>query len=137
MSRRGLVLERPGELGLEVLPELAPGPSEVLLHPAYCGLCGTDLELAAGEVDPAFVRYPLVLGHEWSGVVAAVGEGVADLEPGMRCVAEGIIPCGNCAECHVGATNVCAIYDEDRLHAAWWRLRPNHRAGPCRAPARR
>ena len=112
MSRRGLVVERPGELGVQVLPELAPGPGEVLLRPAYCGLCGTDLELAAGEVDPAFVRYPLVLGHEWSGVVAAVGEGVAGLEPGMRCVAEGIIPCGNCAGCHVGATNVCETYDE-------------------------
>jgi L-iditol 2-dehydrogenase len=109
---RGLVVERPGELGLRDLAELTAGPGEVLLRPAYCGLCGTDRELVAGEVDPAFVRYPLVLGHEWSGVVAAVGERVADLEPGMRCVAEGIIPCGNCAQCRTGATNVCAIYDE-------------------------
>jgi 2-desacetyl-2-hydroxyethyl bacteriochlorophyllide A dehydrogenase len=109
---RGLVVDRPGELGLQELPELAPGPGEVVLRPAYCGVCGTDLELLAGEVDPAFVRYPLVLGHEWSGVVEAVGKRVADLEPGMRCVAEGIIPCGNCAQCRAGATNVCAIYDE-------------------------
>jgi 2-desacetyl-2-hydroxyethyl bacteriochlorophyllide A dehydrogenase len=109
---RALVVDRPGALGLQELPELAPGPGEVLLRPAYCGLCGTDRELVAGEVDPAFVRYPLVLGHEWSGVVEAVGERVADLEPGLRCVAEGIIPCGNCAQCRGGATNVCAIYDE-------------------------
>jgi L-iditol 2-dehydrogenase len=112
VSRRALFLERPGELGVNTVPELTPGPGEVLLRPAYCGLCGTDLELLAGEVDPAFVRYPLVLGHEWSGVVEAVGERVANLEPGMRCVAEGIIPCGNCAACRVGATNVCEIYDE-------------------------
>ena len=112
MSRRALVLERPGELGVNTVPELTPGPGEVLLRPAYCGLCGTDLELLAGEVDPAFVRYPLVLGHEWSGVVEAVGERVVDVEPGMRCVAEGIIPCGNCAACRAGATNVCEIYDE-------------------------
>ena len=112
MSRRALVLERPGKLGVKTIPELTPGPGEVLLRPAYCGLCGTDLELLAGEVDPAFVRYPLVLGHEWSGIVEAVGERVADLEPGMRCVAEGIIPCGNCAACRAGATNVCEIYDE-------------------------
>ncbi|MGN6797913.1 MAG: zinc-dependent alcohol dehydrogenase, partial [Gaiellaceae bacterium] len=109
---RSLVIERPGEIGLQTLADAAPGPGEVLLSPAYCGLCGTDLELLAGQVDPAFVRYPLVLGHEWSGVVVAVGERVPELEPGMRCVAEGIIPCGNCASCRAGATNVCAVYDE-------------------------
>jgi 2-desacetyl-2-hydroxyethyl bacteriochlorophyllide A dehydrogenase len=109
---RGLVVERPGELGLQALDDPAPGPGEVLLRPAFCGLCGTDLELLAGEVDPAFVRYPLVLGHEWAGVVEAVGDRVADLEPGMRCVAEGIIPCGNCSSCRAGSTNVCEIYDE-------------------------
>lgn len=112
MSHRGLVIDHPGELGVQELDVLAPGPGEVVVRPAYCGLCGTDLDLLAGEVDPAFVRYPLVLGHEWSGVVDAVGDGVAELEPGMRVVAEGIIPCGNCASCRVGATNVCELYDE-------------------------
>ncbi len=109
---RSLLLERPGELRLETLPDGEPGPGEVLLRPAYCGLCGTDLELLAGEVDPAFARYPLVLGHEWSGVVAAVGDRVVGLEPGMRCVAEGIVPCGTCASCRAGDTNVCETYDE-------------------------
>jgi len=112
VSRRGLVVARPGELGLQELDALAPGVGEVLVRPAYCGLCGTDLELLAGEVDPAFVRYPLVLGHEWSGVIAAIGDGVAGPSTGMRCVAEGIIPCGDCASCHAGATNVCEVYDE-------------------------
>jgi len=109
---RGLVVDRPGVLGLRELPELSPGPDEVLFRPSYCGLCGTDLELVAGRVDPAYVRYPLVLGHEWSGVVEAVGDRVAGLRPGMRCVAEGIIPCGNCRACRTGATNVCETYDE-------------------------
>jgi L-iditol 2-dehydrogenase len=109
---RGLVVERPGELGLKELADVMPGPGEVLVRPAYCGLCGTDLELLAGEIDPAFVRYPLVLGHEWSGIVEVIGDRVAGLEPGMRVVAEGIVPCGNCASCRAGATNVCAIYDE-------------------------
>lgn len=112
MSGRSLVVERPGSLGVLELERRAPGMGEVIVRPAYCGLCGTDLELLSGAVDPAFVRYPLVLGHEWSGVVAAVGDGVAGLEAGMRVVAEGIIPCGNCASCRVGATNVCEIYDE-------------------------
>jgi 2-desacetyl-2-hydroxyethyl bacteriochlorophyllide A dehydrogenase len=109
---RALVIERPGEVDLRTVEDPRPGPGEVLVRPAYCGLCGTDLELLAGEVDPAFVRYPLVLGHEWSGVVEAVGERVAGLETGMRCVAEGIIACGNCPPCRAGATNVCEMYDE-------------------------
>ena len=112
MTRRALVIEAPGSILLEERTELEPGPGEVLIRSAWCGLCGTDLELLRGEVDPAFVRYPLTLGHEWSGVVEAVGEGVAGLEPGTRCVAEGIVPCGHCASCRAGATNVCDTYDE-------------------------
>jgi L-iditol 2-dehydrogenase len=112
MTRRALVVERPGSVALLEREELHPAPGEVLVRPAYCGLCGTDLELLAGQVDPAFVRYPLTLGHEWSGHVEAVGEGVTGIAPGQRCVAEGIIPCGVCVSCRAGATNVCEVYDE-------------------------
>ena len=112
MTRRALVVEEPGSIAVVERNELRPGPGEVVVRPAYCGLCGTDLELLAGKVDPAFVRYPLTLGHEWSGRVEAVGEGVTGIEPGQRCVAEGIIPCRACASCLTGATNVCEIYDE-------------------------
>jgi threonine dehydrogenase-like Zn-dependent dehydrogenase len=112
VSRRALVIEQPGSIALVERDELRPGPGEVVLRPAYCGLCGTDLELLRGEVDPDFARYPVTLGHEWSGVVEAVGPGVAGIEPGLRCVAEGIVPCGRCASCRAGATNVCDTYDE-------------------------
>jgi threonine dehydrogenase-like Zn-dependent dehydrogenase len=112
VTRRALVVDQPGSIAVVDREELRPGPGEVVARPAYCGLCGTDLELLAGAVDPAFVRYPLTLGHEWSGRVEAVGEGVTGIEPGQRCVAEGIIPCGACASCLAGATNVCEIYDE-------------------------
>ena len=44
--------------------------------------------------------------------MAAVGADVCGLAPGQRCVAEGIIPCGHCAQCLLGATNVCETYDE-------------------------
>jgi threonine dehydrogenase-like Zn-dependent dehydrogenase len=112
MTRRALVVERPGTVAVLEREELRPGPGEVLVRPAYCGLCGTDLELLAGEVDAAFVRYPLTLGHEWSGRVEAVGEGVTGIAPGDACVAEGIVPCGVCSSCLAGATNVCEVYDE-------------------------
>ena len=110
--RRALVVEQPGRLALAERPSLVPGAHEVVIRPTFCGLCGTDLELRAGAVDPAFVRYPLTLGHEWSGVVEAVGRGVTRSAPGDRCVAECIIPCGTCTSCLSGATNVCETYAE-------------------------
>ena len=110
--RRALVVEEPGRLVLAERPELEPGPHEVVVAPAFCGLCGTDLELREGAVDPAFVRYPLTLGHEWSGVVEAVGSGVAGVAVGDRCVAECIVPCGSCTSCLAGATNVREVPSE-------------------------
>jgi 2-desacetyl-2-hydroxyethyl bacteriochlorophyllide A dehydrogenase len=112
MTRRALVIEEPGTIGIRERPALEPAPGEVVIRPAYCGVCGTDLELLRGEIDPAFVRYPLTLGHEWSGTVVLVGAGVENVEPGDRCVAECIVPCGRCAFCEAGATNVCEVYDE-------------------------
>ena len=112
MTRRALVVERPGTVGVVERPLLEPGPDEVLVRPAYCGVCGTDLELVRGDVDPAYVRYPLTLGHEWSGTVEAVGAGVQTIARGQRCVAEGIVPCGHCLRCVAGETNVCETYDE-------------------------
>jgi 2-desacetyl-2-hydroxyethyl bacteriochlorophyllide A dehydrogenase len=111
-ERRALVVASPGSIGLQGVPELVPGPGEVVARPVYNGICGTDLELLAGVVDPAYVRYPLVLGHEWSGVIEAVGPGVTGLEPGQRVIAEGVIPDRVCAECIRGNTNLCAVYDE-------------------------
>jgi (R,R)-butanediol dehydrogenase / meso-butanediol dehydrogenase / diacetyl reductase len=62
-----------------------PGPGEVRLDVAYCGVCGTDLHIAHGSMD-ARVHTPQVIGHEMSGTVADVGEGVAGIRPGDRVV---------------------------------------------------
>jgi 2-desacetyl-2-hydroxyethyl bacteriochlorophyllide A dehydrogenase len=110
--RRALVVERPGEIALVERASLVPAAGEVLVRPAFCGLCGTDLELLRGDIDPAFVRYPLTLGHEWSGTVVAAADDLAAIAVGDRCVGEGIIPCGRCGRCRSGATNVCETYDE-------------------------
>src|SRR6266516_2355549 len=112
MASRALVVTRPGVIGVIDLPALEPGPGEVVIRPAFCGVCGTDLELLRGEVDPDYVRYPLTIGHEWSGTAQAVGAGVENVRPGDRCVAECIVPCGRCAFCRAGDTNICEIYDE-------------------------
>src|SRR5689334_11133957 len=105
-----LVVRTPGEVVLEERDAPVPAPGEVLIRPDVVGLCGTDLEIVAGQIDPLYTRYPLVLGHEWSGtVVSADGPALA---PGTRVVAEGIVPCGHCARCRTGDTNLCATYDE-------------------------
>ena len=95
---RGASLERRGG---------AAAAGELLIRPELVGLCGTDLEIVDGTLDPAYIRYPLVLGHEWTGTVAA------DARAGRgRVVVEGIVPCGHCARCRTGETNLCATYDE-------------------------
>src|SRR5262249_8106347 len=106
-----LVVRKPGEVVLEERAIPAPGPGEVLIRPGVAGLCGTDLDIVAGRIDPAYIRYPLVLGHEWSGTVAgpAGGDG---LPPGTRVGGEGIVPCGHCPPCRAGQTNLCLTYGE-------------------------
>jgi threonine dehydrogenase-like Zn-dependent dehydrogenase len=79
----------------------------VLVEPDLVGLCGTDLEIIDGAIDPAYIRYPIALGHEWTGIVAA-GSPLA----GRRVVVQGIIGCGHCARCAAAETNLCEIYDE-------------------------
>jgi threonine dehydrogenase-like Zn-dependent dehydrogenase len=106
-TRVALVVSKPGEVGLADRPPPAAGPGEMLVRPDLVGLCGTDLEIIAGQIDPAYTRYPLALGHEWTGIVT----GDSPLA-GARVVAEGIVACGHCARCARGETNLCETYDE-------------------------
>jgi len=104
---RVLLVTRPGEIGLTYREPPMAGPGETLVRPDLVGLCGTDLEIIAGQVDPAYTRYPLALGHEWTGIVA----GDSPLA-GARVVVEGVVACGHCARCVRGETNLCETYDE-------------------------
>lgn len=110
MSPRALVTRGDGSLGPEPREPLVAGPGELVVHPMTVGLCGTDLELVDGTVDPAYVRYPLVIGHEWTGVVASSGD--VTVRAGDRVVVEGIVPCRRCIHCVAGATNLCDTYAE-------------------------
>jgi threonine dehydrogenase-like Zn-dependent dehydrogenase len=91
-------------------PEPVVGPGEVLVRPLRVGLCGTDLELIDATIDPTYVRYPLVLGHEWVGRLDGDVAGVAPA--GTVVVVEGVVPDGTCAACVRGESNLCAVYDE-------------------------
>ncbi len=109
---KSLVARGDGQLSLEELDEIEILPNEILVAPIATGLCGTDLEIVDGKIDPAFVKYPIVLGHEWVGRVIKVGSAVDVVDVGARVVTEGIIPCGICFECAAGYTNRCTTYDE-------------------------
>lgn len=81
-----------------------PKKGEVLVKWSYAGLCHSDLHLETGDF-PA--RLPIVAGHEGSGVVEAVGEGVSDFAPGDHVVGSFIPTCGKCRACANGYSNLC------------------------------
>ena len=104
---KAMVLDAPGKpLRLLERPDPNPGPGEVLVRIAACGVCRTDLHLVDGELpDPSL---PIVPGHEIVGTVAALGEGVDRFQVGERIG----IPwlgrtCGHCRYCASGAENLC------------------------------
>jgi threonine dehydrogenase-like Zn-dependent dehydrogenase len=109
---KAVVIERPHEVAFEEVETPICGPSDVLVRSRFAGLCRTDVEVLEGELDLRWVRYPCIPGHEWSGVVEAVGEAVVDLVPGTRVVCEGYCYCAVCRRCRAGDTHLCETYDQ-------------------------
>lgn len=83
-----------------------PGPGEVRIHVAYCGVCGTDLHIFKGGMDKR-VSMPQVIGHEMSGEIAEIGPQVKGWSLGDRVVVRPLHPCGNCPACKAGHAHVC------------------------------
>lgn len=108
---KAVVIERPHEAAFREVETPVCGPGDVLVRSRLTGVCRTDLEVLEGTLDPRWVVYPCIPGHEWSGVVDQVGEGVHDLAPGDRVVCEGFCYCGICRRCRAGDTNLCENYD--------------------------
>jgi len=88
---RAIVNSGPGVIEYCDLPQPEPGPGQVRVRTACCGICATDLEMIAGWARTGF---PSVPGHEWSGVVDAVGPGVDTGLAGKPCVAENVLKDG-------------------------------------------
>lgn len=91
---------------VEEIPTPEPGPGEVLVKVAACGLCHTDLHYTDHGI-PTFKQPPLVLGHEVSGTVAKLGKGVERWEEGARVLLPAVYGCGVCAMCRTGRENIC------------------------------
>ena len=107
---KALFTSTPGEYGLTDRPKPTPDPDEVLLKVVRAGLCHTDLIIRAGVA--GHVRYPVIPGHEFSGVVETCGSGVRYLQPGDRACVHSIFNCGQCSACRKGDICACEHYDD-------------------------
>jgi 2-desacetyl-2-hydroxyethyl bacteriochlorophyllide A dehydrogenase len=103
---RAAILDAPGALHVGSAPDPAPGPRDVVVRVAACGVCGSDLHLADGEIPGT--PYPLIPGHEFAGEVVAVGSEVGGVAVGARVTVDPSLFCGQCAFCQRQRGNLCA-----------------------------
>jgi L-iditol 2-dehydrogenase len=108
---KAAVLHAPGDLRIESVPSPAAGPGEVVLDIGAALSCGTDVKSVA-RGHPSIASYPSRLGHEFAGVVAAVGDGAASVAAGDRVFCGDSAPCGVCRACLRGRESLC----EDLLY---------------------
>ena len=105
---RAVVLHAPKDIRVEDKPKPSAGPGEVLLRVAVVGVCGSDLPrmLVKGAH-----RMPLITGHEFSGHIEALGEGVEGWAAGELVAVAPLLPCNQCDQCLTGNFSRCRNYD--------------------------
>ncbi|MDI5975173.1 zinc-dependent alcohol dehydrogenase, partial [Amycolatopsis magusensis] len=112
---RAFAVTAPGEASvLEVEPPVA-APGEAVVAVERAGVCGTDAEFFSGEMQylaDGHASYPVRIGHEWTGTVAEVGEGVDRAWLGRRVIGDTMLGCGHCRRCLGGNQHVCADRQE-------------------------
>jgi L-iditol 2-dehydrogenase len=105
---RSLRLHGPRELRMHEESAPVPSAGQVQIQVRSVGICASDLHYyREGRIGTTVLTTPLVLGHEASGVVTALGEGVIGLAPGDRVAIEPAMPCMDCEFCRAGNYNVC------------------------------
>ena len=97
----------PGHLEIRDVPIPPVGENEVLIKVAYCGICGTDVHIYHGDGGAANVNPPLIIGHEFSGIVEKVGRNVTKLKIGDKVSVNPNDMCGECYFCHNGMEHFC------------------------------
>ncbi|MEV0119985.1 zinc-dependent alcohol dehydrogenase family protein [Streptomyces sp. NPDC050703] len=101
---KAAIVESVGKVVVGEVPDPTPGPREVVVEVAACGLCGTDLHIRQGEFAPTL---PVVPGHEFAGTVVALGGEVRALAVGDRVAVDPSLHCHECRFCRVGRGNMC------------------------------
>lgn len=108
MNNRKAQLVEIGRIEMADCPMPKAGPGEVVVKIEYCGICGSDVHFYRfGSIGKKVAPLPFILGHECSGVVTELGEGVTSLQIGDRVALEPGVPCGTCEMCRKGRYNLC------------------------------
>lgn len=105
---KAVVYTRPNSFKVREVVDPTPSAGQALVRVMSSTICGTDLKILSGEFPG--IKFPHIPGHEWSGEVIRVGEGVDELEPGDRVGAEPHVGCGRCQRCLEGLYNLCENY---------------------------
>jgi 2-desacetyl-2-hydroxyethyl bacteriochlorophyllide A dehydrogenase len=101
---RAVVINAPHELEVTTVDDPTPGPRDVVVQVAACGICGTDLHILEGEFAPTL---PVIPGHEFAGTVVAVGTAVTERKVGDRVAVDPSLYCNECHYCRIGHNNLC------------------------------
>ena len=104
---RAVVFHGPGDLRFEEIAVPTPAPGEVVLRIEAALTCGTDVKTLRRGHPVMIPRVPTVFGHEFAGTVSAVGAGVTRVREGDQLAAANSAPCGECALCLAGRSNLC------------------------------
>ncbi|MHC4498962.1 MAG: zinc-dependent alcohol dehydrogenase [Planctomycetota bacterium] len=104
---RQAVMTEPGKIEFGDVAEPKVGPGQILLRVKAIGVCGSDVHVNHGK--HPFTSYPVVQGHEFSGEVEGVGDGVAKVKVGDKATARPQLVCGKCRPCRRGDYNICDV----------------------------
>jgi threonine dehydrogenase-like Zn-dependent dehydrogenase len=119
---RALVITGPGEADVRDVAPPVPRAGEVVVDVERAGVCGTDMEFFSGEMSylhTGQAQYPMRIGHEWTGTVSVLGDGVEPRWLGRRVTGDTMIGCGRCARCRTGRHHVCADRYEIGVRNGW------------------
>ena len=101
---RAVLIKGVGEVEIVTADDPAPGPREVVVEVAACGICGTDLHILEGEFAPSL---PIIPGHEFAGTIVGLGTEVRELSVGQRVAVDPSLYCFECHYCRIGHNNLC------------------------------
>lgn len=107
---KAFVVTGPQHGAVDEVPNPVAGAGQAIIDIRRAGVCGTDVEFWTGDMaylHQGHAAYPMRLGHEWSGVVSAIGAGVDPAWLGRRVTGDTMIGCGHCSRCRSGHHNVC------------------------------
>ncbi|MEI7422500.1 MAG: alcohol dehydrogenase catalytic domain-containing protein [Prolixibacteraceae bacterium] len=103
---KAAIIRTYGKIAQEEIPNPVLADDQVLVRVRYASICGSDQHIFKGEFHPR-TKLPLIPGHEFAGIVEAVGKDVKNFQPGEKVTVDPILWCGKCAACQVGHYPAC------------------------------